>query len=124
MSCALQIAVRLKNPISVSTALKAKLKVVVNYGFSVITLGPPSNMRIAQKPSNGTYGSIVGDLDGVNTVFQINPYVSGKLLVFLNGVVQQQGNPNGDFIELDPSLGTIQFASPPASTDIITIAYE
>jgi len=81
-------------------------------------------LQIDQTPDNGTFGLLAGDVDGVNDTFTVSlaAYASGKLQVYLNGLIQLQG-ASDDYVELVPGSGTFQFNTPPAIGDIITVVY-
>src|SRR6185295_1385533 len=55
--------------------------------------GSGAGYKIDQTPDNGTYGLISGTVDGVNATFTVSmgSYISGTLMVWLNGLVQLQG---------------------------------
>lgn len=79
---------------------------------------------IDQTPDNGNYGLLAGSLDGVNKVFTVSQgeYVIGKIAVYLNGEIQEQGVAK-DFTESDASNGEITFTVAPASIDVVTVVY-
>lgn len=90
-------------------------------GSSTITI---NTLQIDQTPAGGTYGTLAGTVNGVNTVFTVSnaAYVSGSLMVFLNGQEQTQGVSN-DWTETSPSSGTFTFAVAPPTGSIIQAAY-
>ncbi len=87
--------------------------------------GSGGSTQIDQTPDNGTYGLLIGDVDGVNTQYQVSLglYLTGKLIVYLNGLAQLQG-VSDDWIETDPATGLFDFNTPPVVNDIITVEYE
>lgn len=87
--------------------------------------GSGGNIQIDQTPDNGTYGLLAGAVDGVNDVFTVSAglYLTGKLEVFLNGLIQLQG-ASDDWQETLPGSGTFTFNTPPATGDIITVVYQ
>jgi len=87
--------------------------------------GGGTDIQIDSTPDDGTYGLLAGNVDGVNTTFIVSGlvYQSGKLLVSLNGLVQNQGVAN-DFVETDPTTGTFDFVTAPATDDIIVVEYQ
>lgn len=80
--------------------------------------------QIDQTPDNGTYGLLAGAVNGVNTLFTVSRgiYVSGKLTVYLNGLIQLQGAAD-DWVETTPSSGTFNFITAPLTGDIVTAVY-
>lgn len=82
------------------------------------------SIQIDQTPSNGTYGLLTGAVNGTNKVFTVslNEYTTGKLEVFLNGLIQLQGTTD-DWKETTPASGTFEFIVAPAINDIITVVY-
>lgn len=86
--------------------------------------GGGGSYQIDQTPDDGTYGLLAGDVDGVNTTYEVSlgSYQSGKLQVYLNGLIQLQGMFD-DWEETDPSLGTFDFTIAPLTDDIITVVY-
>lgn len=72
-----------------------------------------------------TYGAITGDRNGINTDFFCSQglYVSGTMSIWKNGQLLTQSTGSEGWWELDPAVGSIHFATPPISTDIITFAY-
>ena len=81
-------------------------------------------LQIDQTPDNGTYGLLAGAVDGTNDTYTVSlgKYGSGKLQVYLNGLIQLQG-ASDDFVELVPASGTFKFNTPPVTSDIITVVY-
>jgi hypothetical protein len=85
-------------------------------------LDPTNYNRIAQSGgAAGTYGTLAGAVDGVNTVYTVpdGEYESGSLLVFLRGLLR----PQGDWSETDPSAGTFTFSAAPKTSDVILVMY-
>jgi len=87
--------------------------------------GGGGNIQVDQTPDNGTYGLLAGDVDGVNTTYTVSlgVYITGKMSVYLNGLVQLQGAAD-DWEETDPATGTFDFIIPPLTGDIITVIYQ
>lgn len=81
-------------------------------------------IQIDQTPDSGSYGLLAGAVNGVNTAFTVSlgTYGSGKLQVYLNGLIQLQGASN-DWQETTPGSGTFNFITAPATNDIITVVY-
>lgn len=81
--------------------------------------------QIDQTPDNGTYGLLVGAVNGSNTTFTVSEgvYLTGKLTVYLNGVLQEQGATK-DWVETTPTLGIFDFITAPATNDVITAEYQ
>ncbi len=71
-----------------------------------------------------TYGAITGAINGINTTFvnSQGAYLTGSLMVFVNGQEQQQGSTE-DFVETNPATGTFDFVVAPILGDVITIIY-
>lgn len=90
----------------------------------VIGGGTGGNFQVDQTPDNGTYAPITGAVDGVNTQYTVSlgVYVTGKLQVYLNGLIQLQGAVD-DWQEVSPALGTFEFNTAPLTGDIITVVY-
>lgn len=73
--------------------------------------------------TDDTYGVLQGDLDGVNADFITSSgYISGNLLIYLNGQLLTQGSSE-DWIETIPESGMFSFNSAPLETDNITAVY-
>lgn len=74
--------------------------------------------------TSDTYGTLSGLVNSSNTLFGVSAsgYVSGSLLVFLNGQLQTQGSSE-DWVETTPSAGTFTFNSAPTSGDQLTAHY-
>ncbi len=81
--------------------------------------------KVDQTPDNGTYSALAGAVNGSNTTFtvSIGSYVSGSLVVFLNGLIQLQG-AGDDWTETTPGSGTFDFDVAPLTGDIITAIYQ
>jgi len=97
----------------------------VNFQNAVNTFVSGSGtLQIDQTPDNGTFGLLAGDVDGINDTYTVSlgTYGSGKLQVYLNGLIQLQG-ASDDYIELVPGSGTFKFNTPPATNDVITVVY-
>ncbi len=82
-------------------------------------------IQIDQTPDNGTYGLLAGAVDGINTTYTVSlgSYPSGKLQVYLNGLIQLQG-VSDDWQETTPGSGTFDFNTPPLTNDVITVVYQ
>jgi len=80
---------------------------------------------IDQTPSTGTYGLLGGAVNGINTTFTVSQslYLTGKLLVYRNGLAQLQG-AGDDWVETVPGSGTFDFVVAPLGGDIITVLYQ
>lgn len=80
---------------------------------------------IDQTPSDGTYGLLAGAVNGTNTVYTVSQakYLSGKLTVYLNGLLQLQGAAD-DWQQTSPGAGTFTFNLAPLAGDIITALYQ
>ena len=80
--------------------------------------------QIDQTPDNGTYGLLAGAVKGSNTQFTVSRgiYVSGKLTVYLNGLIQLQGVAD-DWTETTPGSGIFNFVTAPLTGDIVTAIY-
>ena len=74
--------------------------------------------------TGSTYGLLLGARDGNNTEFIVSEefYVSGSLLVYLNGQLLTQGS-SADWHEDTPASGIFHFEVAPESTDILTTIY-
>jgi hypothetical protein len=73
----------------------------------------------------GTFGVLVGAIDGVNTTFTVSygEYLPGSLQVFLNGQLLAQGIDEA-WVELSPGRGTFMLNESPVAGDIITAIYQ
>ena len=71
--------------------------------------------------TSDTYSNLIGDVDGVNTDFQVSSgsYTSGNLILYVNGQLQTQG-VSEDWIELVPASGTLRMNYPPYSGSTLT----
>lgn len=81
---------------------------------------------VDETPDNGTYGLLTGDVDGVNLTFTVSEgsYLTGKLVVFLNGQQIAQDTTAGNyFIESNPAAGTFEFKTAPIVGDIVSAQY-
>lgn len=80
---------------------------------------------VDETPDSGTYGLLVGDVDGVNDTFTTSEgtYVTGKLVVWLNGQQISQGAGANEYTEGTPSAGTFTFNTPPETGDVVTAQY-
>lgn len=74
--------------------------------------------------SADTYGQLAGTIDGANTTFMVSNrnYLTGTLMVYLNGQLQSQGSTQ-DWTETTPASGTFDFTVAPLSGDLITTSY-
>lgn len=90
-------------------------------GSGSATLGSTS-FNYDATPDNGQYGLLSGSVNGSNTVFTtVTGYISGSLIVFLNGIAQ---NPGDDYTETTPASGTFTFVSAPQTNDKIVVQYK
>ena len=80
---------------------------------------------VDQTPDNGTYGLLLGNVDGINTQYTVSQgsYITGKLEVFRNGLIQLQGATD-DWVETTPGSGTFDFNVAPLAGSIITVVYQ
>ncbi len=80
---------------------------------------------IDQTPDNGTYGTLAGTVNGSNTLFTVaqGSYGSGTLQVYLNGVLQLQGDTD-DWEETTPNSGTFTFNTAPPTDSVVTAVYQ
>lgn len=85
--------------------------------------GSGGNYIVNETPDGGTYGLLAGDVNGVNTQYTVvgNEYVSGTLVVWLNGQKMAQGT---DWSETDPTLGTFDFVTAPETDDHVSAMYQ
>lgn len=83
-----------------------------------------NTLKIDQTPAGGTYGTLAGTVNGSNAVFTVSngAYLSGSLMVFLNGQEQTQGS-SVDWQETTPASGTFTFATAPPTGSIVQAAY-
>ncbi len=92
---------------------------------NVVVASCPSStdivLNVDQSTSGSTVGTLVGTIDGANKVFTTSePYVSGKLIVILNGLAQFQGS-DSDYVETSADAGTFTFDTAPAVGSNITV---
>lgn len=82
-----------------------------------------NTFRGDQTPTGGTYGTLAGTVNSTNAVFTVSngAYLSGSLMVFLNGQEQTQGT--SDWAETSPSSGTFTFTIAPPTGSIIQAFY-
>lgn len=89
--------------------------------------GTGNNLVIDQTPLGvgSTYNLLAGTINGTNTTFTVDAglYITGTLMVFLNGVELQQGSAS-DWEETDPANGVFDFIVAPIPGDIITVQYQ
>jgi len=72
-----------------------------------------------------TYGAITGAINGSNKVFTVSAgyYISGTLMVWLNGVLQFQGTAANEWSETSPAAGTFTFGTAPPTGSGIHVSY-
>ena len=89
---------------------------------SFVTGGGGGSMVINQLPDTGSFSPLTGAINGSNTVYSVSSgeYVAGKLFVFINGIVQQNGT---DYTESDAASGEFTMTIAPVSGDVITAIY-
>ncbi len=87
--------------------------------------GGGGNYIVDQTPDDGTYGHLIGAIDGTNTTFTVSSglYLTGTLIVCVNGVVLLQGGAD-DWTETDPATGTFDLNVPPVPGDVVTAIYQ
>lgn len=80
---------------------------------------------VDQTPDNGSYGTLVGSVNGSNALFTVaqGRYSVGTLVVYLNGQLQTQG-ASYDYQETTPGSGTFTFITAPITGDVITAQYQ
>lgn len=85
-----------------------------------------ANVQIDAKPDDGTYGTITGAINGINTQYTVSlgVYQAGKMTVYLNGVEQNMGATNGNWVETDPTTGKFDFNVAPETGDTIVVEYQ
>lgn len=83
-----------------------------------------NTLQVDQTPAGGTYGTLAGTVNGSNAIFTVSnsAYVSGSLVVFLNGQEQTQGSGT-DWTETSPAAGTFTFAIAPPTGSIVLAVY-
>lgn len=93
--------------------------------YTVSSSGGGGTYAVDQTPDNGTYGLLGGAVDGINTTFTVSAgvYLTGTLVVYLNGLAQLQGAAD-DWQETVPAAGTFDFNTAPLVGDIITVVYQ
>jgi hypothetical protein len=77
-----------------------------------------------QTPAGGTYGTLVGAVNGSNTIFTTAAakYATGTLHVLLNGQELTQG-AGYDWVETSPAAGTFTLSTAPAVGSILQVVY-
>lgn len=80
--------------------------------------------KVDHSIGTGTYGYLSGTINGSNTIFLVSnaSFVSGTLLVWMNGQLQTQG-VGYDWTETYSMSGTFSFATAPIAGDIISCEY-
>lgn len=75
--------------------------------------------------TSDTFGALSGTINGTTTLFTVSAgeYISGSLIVWLNGQLLTQGSSE-DWVETTPASGTFTFSTAPQSGDQITVAYQ
>lgn len=114
--------VAIANNTTFITALTTNSTFISNIISIAASGGAP---KIDQTPSDGTYGLLAGAVNGSNTTFTVSTgvYLTGTLLVYLNGLLQLQGAAD-DWSETDPATGVFDFVLAPLTGDIITVVYQ
>jgi hypothetical protein len=86
--------------------------------------GGNTQIYIDQTPDNGAYGLLSGSINGTNTVFTVSQsvYISGTLVVALDGIVLTQG-ASQDFTETTPASGTFTLSFAPPTGSVLTCWY-
>jgi hypothetical protein len=104
---------------SVIDALSNRISVVSSLGG-----GGNTQIYIDQTPDNGAYGLLSGSINGTNTVFTVSQsvYISGTLVVALDGIVLTQGTSQ-DFTETTPGSGTFTLSFAPPTGSVLTCWY-
>jgi len=105
-------------PGSMSAADKTKL--------DGLTTGGSVSIQIDQSGgTSDTYGVLAGSVNGSNKVYTVSlsKYVSGSLVVYLNGQLQTQGTGE-DWVETTPASGTFTFAIAPPTGSQLTVRYQ
>lgn len=88
--------------------------------------GGGSSWFFDQTPTDGgTYSLLQGDLDSVNQTFTVSEgqYISGSLIVILNGQVLSQGSGANEWVEASFSTGTFTLNTAPSGTDELQAFY-
>lgn len=75
--------------------------------------------------TDSTFGLLGGTIDGVNTLFTVSQtdYLTGRLVVFLNGQEIAQGTGGNEFQEGTPSSGTFNLNTAPEVGDVVSAMY-
>ena len=86
--------------------------------------GGSTQIYIDQSPDNGAYGVISGLINGTNSLFTVSQgtYVSGTLVVALDGIVLTQG-ASQDYVETSPASGTFTLSFAPPTGSVLTCWY-
>ena len=117
--------------ITSTSSLKINTNIIAGSGISLIkntsasSITIKNNLFIDQSGSSvKTYGTISGSINGSNCDFIVSnqKFVSGTLLVYLNGQLQTQGSDD-DWIETSASLGVFTFVRAPTVGDKIICQY-
>jgi hypothetical protein len=79
---------------------------------------------VDQSPAGTSFGAITGTIDGANTSFTVSngAYVTGTLIVILNGQEQTQG-ASADWVEATPASGTFTMNTAPPSGAVLGASY-
>jgi hypothetical protein len=106
-----------------SWAESASFALTASYALNAGS-GGNTQIYIDQSPDNGTYGTLTGSIDGSNSTFTVSQgvYISGTLVVAINGQVLTQGGSQ-DWTESNPSSGIFIFNTPPPSGSVLTTWY-
>ncbi len=104
-----------------TTAPPSGSRVAVEY----FTSTPTSTQTDQSGGTSDTYGVLAGTINGSNATFTVSQssYTSGSLVVYLNGIRQEQGSSEG-WTETTPGSGTFAFATAPPSGSRISVDYE
>jgi hypothetical protein len=86
--------------------------------------GGNTQIYIDQTPDNGAYGLLSGLINGTNSLFTVSQgtYVSGTLVVALDGIVLTQG-ASQDYVETSPASGTFTLSFAPPTGSVLTCWY-
>ncbi len=98
---------------------------ILDYDLQTLGGGSGGSIQVDQTPVlDSTYGLLGGAVDGMNTQFTVSTgiYQSGKLIVYKNGVEQEQGS-TAQWVETTPGSGIFDFTVAPLITDVITAEY-